>query len=270
MNFAAQLPAVGYALGAGIATGIGGFLVLLYRKTNARLLAAMLGFSAGVMIYVSFTEIFPEAETILSGTHGIQRGRILAVLSFFFGIVLAALLDELVPEPNNPHGSRRLEEADRPDYSRFSGKLYKTGIFTAIAITTHNFPEGIAAFISGVRNPVLGISIALAIAIHNIPEGISIAIPIYYATRSRKRAFLLSALSGLSEPLGAILTMLILGPIISDTLFGLVFAAVAGIMVYISLDELLPAAREYGEHHLSILGLVLGMGVMAVSVLLIF
>ena len=270
MNLLASLPAVGYALGAGIATGIGGFLVLLCRKTNAKLLSTMLGFSAGVMIYVSFIEIFPEAETILIGAHGNFRGRMLTVLSFFFGIVLIALIDEIVPEPNNPHESHRIEEADSPRYVKIAGKLYKTGIFTAIAITIHNFPEGIAAFISGVRDPALGISIALAIAIHNIPEGISIAIPIYYATGSRRKAFWMSLLSGMSEPLGAILTMLILGPFISDTLFGIIFAAVAGIMIYISLDELLPTAREYGEHHLSILGLVLGMGVMAISVVLIF
>lgn len=270
MNLLASLPAVGYALGAGIATGIGGFLVLLYRKTNVKLLSTMLGFSAGVMIYVSFIEIFPEAESILTGAHGATRGKILSVLSFFFGIVMIALLDEIVPEPNNPHSSHRIEEADSPYFLKISGKLYKTGIFTAIAITIHNFPEGIAAFISGVRNPVLGISIATAIAIHNIPEGISIAIPIYYATRSRRKALWMSILSGLSEPLGAVLTMLILGPFISDTLFGIVFAAVAGIMIYISLDELLPASREYGEHHFSILGLVLGMAVMALSIILIF
>ena len=270
MNLLANLPAVGYALGAGIATGIGGFLVLLFRKTNAKMLSTMLGFSAGVMIYVSFIEIFPEAETILTSVHGIKKGQILTVLSFFFGIVLMAFIDELVPEPTNPHESHRIEEADALYYDRKAGKLYKTGIFTAIAVTIHNFPEGVAAFISGVRNPVLGLSIALAIAIHNIPEGIAIAIPVYYATRSRRKALWMSLLSGLSEPLGAVMTLLILGPFISDTLFGIVFAAVAGIMIYISLDELLPTAREYGEHHFSILGLVLGMGVMALSILLIF
>jgi len=262
----ASLPAVGYALGAGIATGVGGLLVLLFRKTHARALSAMLGFSAGIMIYVSFIELFPEAEAILRNTHGEQRVKILAILSFFFGIVFIALIDELVPEPGGTSASGKRRSAG----SHASGKLYKTGIFTAIAVTIHNFPEGIAAFISGVRDPLFGLSITLAIAIHNIPEGISIAMPVYYATGNRAKAFWLSLLSGFSEPAGAVLAMLILGPLINDTLFGMVLAAVAGVMIYISMDELLPTAREYGEHYLSLLGFVLGMGVMAVGVLLLF
>ncbi len=270
MNIISYIQPVVLSLAAGIATGIGGFLVLAFRKTQVRALSTMLGFSAGVMVYVSFMEILPEAENILIEAHGQGNGRILSVLSFFFGIVLIALIDEIVPEPSNPHQIHRIEEADQPGSLTGAGKLLKTGIFTAIAVTIHNFPEGIATYISGIRSPELGIAVALAIAIHNIPEGIAIAIPVYYATKSRRKALWLSLLSGLSEPLGAILTMLILSPYISDTLFGIVFAAVAGIMVYISLDELLPTAREYGEHHLSILGFVLGMGVMAFSVLLIF
>lgn len=270
MNPAAAIPAVLYALGAGIATGIGGILVLLFKKTDTRVLSAMLGFSAGVMVYVSFIELFPEAEVILRNAHGEQRGRILAVLSFFFGIVLTALMDELIPDPGYPSsalGSRTDDpRGATPDFAR----LYKTGLFTALAVTVHNFPEGIAAFISGVKDPILGLSVALAIAIHNIPEGISIALPVYYATKSRGKAFWMSLLSGFSEPLGAVLAMLVLGRFITDTLFGMVFAAVAGVMIYISMDELLPAAREYGEHYLTIVGFVLGMGVMAAGVLMLF
>jgi len=262
----ASLSAVGYAFGAGIATGVGGLMALLFRKTHARVLSTMLGFSAGVMIYVSFIELYPEAEAILRSVHGEQRGKILAILSFFFGIVFIALIDELVPEPGKTHISRRGQTVVSPAF----GRLYKTGIFTAIAVTVHNFPEGIAAFVSGVRDPLFGLSIAAAIAIHNIPEGISIAMPVYYATGSRSKAFWMSFLSGFSEPLGAVLAMLILGPLISDTLFGMVLSAVAGIMIYISMDELFPTAREYGEHYLAILGFVLGMGVMAVGVLFLF
>lgn len=262
MNLAAAVPAVSYALGAGIATGIGGLLVLFFSKTNTRVLSAMLGFAAGVMIYVSFIEIFPEAESILKNEHGEKNGKIVAVLSFFFGIILAALIDELVPEPGSSGKYRTLEPG--------AGRLYKTGIFTALAVTVHNFPEGIAAFISGVRDPLLGFSVALAIAIHNIPEGISIAMPVYYATGSRAKAFWMSLFSGLSEPLGAVLAMFVLGPFISDTVFGTVFAAVAGIMIYISMDELYPAAREYDRGCLSILGFVLGMGAMAAGVLMLF
>lgn len=270
MDPSASLPAVGYALGAGIATGIGGLLVLLFRKKHNRALAAMLGFSAGVMVYVSFIEIFPEAEAILTNARGEQRGKILTVLSFFFGIILSALIDELVPEPGKPPASHGGQTDGLRGSASRSGKLYKTGIFTALAVTLHNFPEGIAAFISGVKDPLFGLSIALAIAIHNIPEGISIAMPVYYATESRGKAFWIALLSGLSEPLGAVLAALILGPLISDTLFGMVLSAVAGVMIYISMDELLPTAREYGEQYLVILGFVLGMGVMAAGVLLLF
>ncbi len=146
--------------------------------------------------------------------------------------------------------------------------LMRMGIFTAIAVAVHNFPEGLATFIAALQDPSLGIPIAVAIAIHNIPEGIAVSIPIYYATGSRKKAFIYSFLSGLAEPVGAGIGFLILMPFLSETLFGILFASVAGIMVFISLDQLLPAAREYGEHHLSIYGLVGGMMVMALSLLL--
>jgi ZIP family zinc transporter len=144
-------------------------------------------------------------------------------------------------------------------------KLFRTGLLTAAAVTIHNFPEGIATFISGVNEPTLGITIAFAIAIHNIPEGIAVAIPVYCATGSRKRGFLMSLFSGLAEPLGALLGYLLLLPFLNDIIFGVLFAAIAGIMVFISLDELLPTAREYGEHHLSVYGLIGGMMVMALS-----
>lgn len=264
---------IGLSLFAGISTGIGGLMVLLFRKTNVRLLSVMLGFSAGIMIYISFIEIYQEAQTNLCSIHGPISGKMLTVLSFFFGVTLMALINEFIPEPDQPHRTRKIEEASAPfpkNHIDKSGRLFKTGLFTAIAVTIHNFPEGIATFISGIKSPALGLSIALAIAIHNIPEGIAISIPVYYSTKSRKKAFLMSLFSGLSEPLGAILTMVILSRYITETLFGLIFGAVAGIMVYISLDELLPTAREYGEHNLSILGLMLGMAVMALSVILIF
>ncbi|MDZ4197479.1 MAG: zinc transporter ZupT, partial [Candidatus Izemoplasmatales bacterium] len=149
-----------------------------------------------------------------------------------------------------------------------SDKLMRMGVFTAIAIMIHNFPEGLATFITALQEPTLAIPIAVAIAIHNIPEGIAVSVPIYYATGSKKKAFMYSFLSGLSEPVGALIGYLILMPLMSDVLLGVVFAGVAGIMVFISLDELLPSAREYGEHHLSIYGLVAGMAVMAISILL--
>lgn len=144
----------------------------------------------------------------------------------------------------------------------------RTGILTAAAIAIHNFPEGVATFVSSLQQPTIAIPIVVAIAIHNIPEGISVSVPIFYATGSRKKAFLYSFLSGLSEPLGAVVAYLVLRPYLSETLFGIAFAVVAGIMVFISFDELLPSAEAYGEHHLCIYGLLTGMGVMAVSLLL--
>lgn len=259
---------------AGLSTGIGGLMAVLFKRTNTKLLSIMLGFSAGIMIYISFIELYQESQINLCTIHGPVSGKILTVLSFFFGITLMALINEFIPEPNHPHRAKKIETIHQNTIAfannRNSGKLLRTGVFTAIAVTLHNFPEGIASYASTMKNSALGISIALAIAIHNIPEGIAVSIPVYYATGNRKKAFLASLFSGLSEPLGAIIAMAILGPLITDTMFGIIFGAVAGIMVYISLDELLPASREYGEHNLSFLGLMLGMSVMAISVIFIF
>mgnify|MGYP000881558914 FL=1 len=278
---------------AGISTGIGGLSVLFFRKTSQKHLSLLLGFSAGIMIFLSFMEIYREAENYLCNSHGIKDGKILTILSFFFGVTLMAFINEFIPEPGKPHGAHWAMLKDREKLhfaggkaaksdiyypeSKFiqgqiisSGKLLKTGLFTAIAVTVHNFPEGIATYVSGIKSPALGLSIALAIAMHNIPEGIAIAVPVYYSTKSKAKALFASFFSGLSEPLGAIITMLILGQYITDAVFGLVFGSVAGIMVYISLDELLPAAREYGQHNLSILGLMLGMALMAISSVFIF
>lgn len=144
----------------------------------------------------------------------------------------------------------------------------RTGVFTAVTIAVHNFPEGLATFISAMQDLSVALPVVAAIAIHNIPEGIAVSVPIYYASGSKKKAFMYSFLSGLAEPLGAIVGYLLLMPFMNDLVFGILFAAVAGIMVFISMDELLPAAREYGEHHLSMYGLVGGMIVMAVSLLL--
>ena len=182
-------------------------------------------------------------------------------------MLLIALIDNLVPSGENPHNVQKIEELDTSKKPSDS-KLLRTGLFTALAVGIHNFPEGLATFISALQEPSIAIPIAVAIAIHNIPEGIAVSVPVYYATGSRKKAFLYSFLSGLSEPIGALVGYLVLMPFINDLMFGIIFAAVAGIMVFISLDELLPSAREYGEHHLSIYGLVAGMAVMAVSLLL--
>ena len=250
---------------AGLSTGIGSTIAFFAKKTNTRFLTVSLGFSAGVMIYVSFVEIFVKGREVLTGSMGMRTGWWTAVIAFFAGILVIAIIDKLIPSAENPHEMKKLEGG--ADEVR-SGKLMRMGTFTALAIGIHNFPEGLATFTAALSDPQVGVAIAVAIAIHNIPEGIAVSVPVYYATGSKRKAFRLSFLSGLSEPLGALAGYLILMPLMNDTLMGVLFAFVAGIMVFISLDELLPAAEKYGEHHLSIYGLVSGMGVMAISLLL--
>ncbi len=199
---------------------------------------------------------------------GERGGTWLTVASFFGGIFFIALVDRLIPSFENPHEIRMIEEMDAGDKPKNGKDLYRTGMFTALAIAIHNFPEGLATFTSAMTDISIGIPIAVAVAIHNIPEGVAVSIPIFYATGNRKKAFTYSFLSGLAEPLGAVIGYLILFSFFNDLVFGILFAGVGGIMVFISLDELLPAAREYGEHHLSIYGLIVGMMVMAVSLLL--
>lgn len=219
------------------------------------------------MIYVSFVEIFVKAKDSLVLSLGISAGSWLTVISFFLGILFIALIDNFIPNAENPHEIHTVEEMDG-NSEHNKKNLMRMGIFTAMAIGIHNFPEGLATFTAALNDPNLGVAIAIAIAIHNIPEGVAVAVPIFYATGSKQKAFKLSFLSGLSEPIGALIGYIILLNFFNEIVFGIVFAAVAGIMVYISLDELLPAAREYGEHHLSIYGLIAGMIVMAMSLLL--
>ncbi|MCP4214013.1 MAG: zinc transporter ZupT [bacterium] len=263
------LLAFGLTLFAGLSTGIGSAVAFFAKRTNTKLLSVSLGLSAGVMIYVSFVELFVEADHALVGALGETKGHWATVGAFFGGILLIALVDKFVPSFENPHELHDVEEMDEAKRPADFKKLYRMGIMTAVAIAIHNFPEGLASFISALKDIKLGIPIAVAIAIHNIPEGIAVSVPIYYATGSRKKAFLYSFLSGLAEPVGALVGYLILMPFINDTVFGILFAGVAGIMVFISLDELLPAAEKYGHHHHSVYGLVAGMAIMAISLLLL-
>jgi zinc transporter, ZIP family len=261
--------AFGLTLFAGLSTGIGSALALLTRKTNQTFLSVALGFSAGVMIYVSFVEIFTKAQESLVACLGTKPGNWATVAAFFGGIFLIALIDRLVPSGENPHETRMVEEMDpRHKHPHSHGKLMRMGLMSALAIAIHNFPEGLATFTSAMKDPALGIAIAVAIAIHNIPEGLAVAVPVFFATGNRRKAFCLSFLSGLSEPFGALVGYLLLARFMNDVVFGVLFASVAGIMIYISLDELLPTAREYGKAHLEIYGLVTGMIVMSISLLL--
>ena len=267
MNTENVLFALALTLFAGLSTGIGSAMSLLSRKFSPKFLAVSLGFSAGVMIYVSLVDIFPKAKDSLTEAFGDKQGHLLTVIAFFAGIALIAIIDKLIPSYENPHEIKNIDKLnDSPDNQK---KLMRMGLFSALAIAIHNFPEGLATFMAAMTDPTLGISIAVAVAIHNIPEGIAVSVPIYYATRSRKKAFWYSFLSGLAEPVGAIIGYFILLHFFNDATFGMIFAGVAGIMVYISLDELLPTAEEYGEHHVAIGGLIAGMAVMATSLLLL-
>lgn len=258
--------AFGLTLFAGLSTGIGSALAFFTKNSSTRFLSISLGFSAGVMVYVSFVEILPKAREALVPGLGEAMASWYSVLAFFGGVLLIGLIDRLIPSQENPHEIRKVEDMARGN--KKDPRLLRMGLFTALAIGIHNFPEGIATFMAGLTNPSLAIPIAVAIAIHNIPEGIAVSVPISYGTGSKKKGFFLSFLSGLAEPVGALLAWFILMPFLNDNLFGFIFAGVAGIMVFISIDELLPTAREYGLHHHSVYGFIAGMAIMALSLLL--
>jgi ZIP family zinc transporter len=254
------------SLFAGLATGIGSCIAFFFKRTNKKFLSFSLGFAAGVMIYVSFVELLTGAiESVLY--NGVDFKVWVVVASFFIGFVIVAIIDRLVPKYENPHDID-VEKVKKDKKSIV--KLHRLGILVALVIALHNFPEGFATFASALKDTGLGIAIAIAVAIHNIPEGISISVPLYYATGSKKKAFIYSFLTGLAEPLGALIAYFILFPFLNEFVFAIIFAVVAGIMVFISFDQLLPAAKEYGEHHISIYGLICGMMVMAVSLLMFY
>ncbi len=267
MNTENLLFAFGLTLFAGLATGVGSLIAYIAHKMNRWVISFCLGLSAGVMLYVSFVEIFPHASELLSAIMGDMKGSIHATVALFGGMALIGVIDFLVPSHENPHEIRTTESVNKIGHNQ--QQLKRMGIMTAVAIAIHNFPEGISTFVTALESPTLGLAIAVAIALHNIPEGIAVSIPIYYSTGSRKKAFWYSMLSGLAEPLGAFLTYLFLMPYINEQVMSYILAGVAGIMIYVSIDELLPAAREYGKAHASILGVVVGMMIMAVTLIVL-
>ena len=231
---------------AGLATGIGGFIAFFMKRTDTKTLTFSLGFSGGVMVYISLVELLGEAQHRLMEFEGHTAGAWIAIASFFGGIAVAALIDYLVPEDENPHEARGPEDIHGQGSGEFSSsKIKRSGILFALAIGIHNFPEGVATFAAGLDSLTLGTSIALAVAVHNIPEGIAVAVPLYYGTGSRKKA-------------------LFLFHFLTPTVLAILFASVAGIMVFISFDELLPMAERWGHHHISIMGIIAGMLLMAV------
>lgn len=271
---------------AGLSTGIGGIVIWKAKRTNRRLLSAGLGFSAGVMVYVSFVELFVEGREYLGQGHSPEMATVLNVVYFFVGIVFVLLIDRFVPQHENPHelpdsdvaeqtyayeqryGEQIEKQGGDFTYKEVKG-LARTGFLAALAVGIHNFPEGMATFASAIACPRLGITIALAIAIHNIPEGITVAVPVYYATGDKRRAFRAALISGMAEPIGAIVAFLFLLPFLTPVVLGTIFSMVSGIMVFIAIDVLMPSAEKYGQHHVGIYGFVAGMGVMAISLLLL-
>lgn len=259
-------------LAAGASTGIGSLMAFIPGATSRRFLSGALGLSAGVMLYVSFVDLFPEAlrsmEAVVPGRQGVWW----VTLAFFCGIGLIALIDWLVPEDENPHEFQHFESEELARERKLDPEhrhLKRTGVMLALAIGIHNFPEGMATFISALDGMEVAIPIVAAIAIHNIPEGIAVAVPIYNATGNRRKALAYSFLSGLAEPVGALVGLLFLLPLWTPTVSALLYAGVAGVMVYISIDELLPGAEKYGYHHVSMAGVCLGMAIMAVSIILL-
>jgi len=293
--------AIGLTLFAGMATAIGSVIAFTAKRTNYRFLSIATGFSAGVMLYVSFVEIYPKGFESLIIRYGGYWGHWMNAAAFFGGMLLIGMIDAMIPSAENPHETHTEEEisplhdtlAPVPDFSEVRmgndpglvpnvhnhgvkhNRLMRMGLFTALAIAIHNLPEGLATFMAALQDPALGAAIAVAVALHNVPEGISVSVPIFYATGNRKKAFVYSALSGLSEPFGAVIAYMMLRVIFAGNtgiipphLMGILFGGVSGIMVYISLDELLPTSRAYGKGHDSLFGLAGGMLVMALSLLL--
>jgi ZIP family zinc transporter len=239
---------------AGLSTLIGGALGLISSRPGPRFMAFTLGFSAGVMIHVSFVELLQAGVASL--------GFAPAHLAFFAGMAAMFLVDAAIPHDY-------FDAHDHAGTNDHAGALMKTGLFVALGIGIHNFPEGMASFVGALQAPSLGISIAVAIGIHNIPEGLAVAAPVLAATGNRRKAFLWTFLSGIAEPIGAGVAALILLPFLSEAVLGYVLASVAGVMVFISLDELIPVSRSFGKEHLSILGVFVGMAVMALSLWLL-
>ncbi|MBJ7281189.1 MAG: zinc transporter ZupT [Rhodoluna sp.] len=268
------LLAFAVTLFAGLATGIGSTIAFLSKTTNKAFFALSMGFSAGVMIYVSFVDILPKATKYIGSESGDASAAGIAAASLIGGMVLMALIDALVPSGNNPHENTEVELMSKPSGTTeevmvHQKRLLQMGVFVALAIAIHNFPEGLATFLLVLDDPEVGIPIAIAIALHNIPEGIAVSVPVYYATKSRIKAFRLSFLSGLAEPAGAIIGYLILAPFLNDFVLGIIFSMVAGVMVFLAIDTLLPTARNSSRGHLTVYGLIGGMAVMAASLVLL-
>jgi len=265
--------ALGLTFLAGLGTAIGGLIGLFSKPSNKKFLTACLAFSAGVMLYISFAEVLLHAFEDLEYVFEDGVGIAFATIAFFVGIGLMMIIDKFMHPEDDV--ADILDSIESPEARKKAEKkkLHRTGVSSAFAIAIHNLPEGVLVFLGAMADPALGIGIAIAIAMHNIPEGIAVSAPIYHATGSRKRGFLVSLASGLTEPLGGLLAWLVLSNLFNEdamsAVFGITFALVAGIMVYVSVHHLLPTAQRYGKHHTVMKWLFAGMAFIAATIVLI-
>lgn len=255
----AALVAFALSLLAGLATGVGGVLGVLGGGMSRRFLAASLGFAAGVMACVSILELLPQSAADLAAA---DASPWLALLAAVLGGVAVVAFSAAAR-------FRSRTELPADGDARQRALLLRTGLVTAVAITAHNFPEGFATFLTALHDPAVALPVVAAIALHNIPEGIAVAVPIHHATGSRGRALLASIGSGLAEPAGALIGWLLLAPFLTPVVLSTVLAGVAGIMLTICVTELLPAARAQREGPVTLLGVVIGAAVMALSLALL-
>lgn len=242
----------------GLSMGLGSLLSFIVDETNKRFLALSLSFSAGIMIYVSFMDILPEGMELIETYTG-SHSSIIALTGFFGGMLITALMEKMV----HKFGGHIHGHGDHKDHD--DAHLSKLGLMSAVAIAIHNLPEGLVLFTAGLKDITVAIPIAAAVILHNIPLSIAISVPIYHSTGSKKKAFTYALLVGLCQPLGAIIGYALLSRFFNDMVFGVLFSVVAGIMIFVSLDELLPSSQKYEDHHVSVYGAIAGMIVMALS-----
>lgn len=266
-----EILSLGLTIVVGLSMGLGGLLSFFINNLNKKFLAITLSFAAGIMIYVSFMEMLPEGVHLIEDYIG-ERGNLVALGWFFGGMFMTAILEKIVHifageyhDHNHGDHSHHKHDHKHEKHDHNGEHLSKLGILSAVAIAIHNIPEGLALFTAGLKDIKLAFPIAAAVIIHNIPLSVAISLPLYYSTGSKKKAFLYTLLVGLCQPIGAILGYAVLSTVFNDLIVGTLFSIVAGIMVFVALDELLPSSQKYEDHHLSVYGAILGMIVMAIS-----
>ena len=240
---------------AGLTTLLGAVIVFFFNKKSEKLITVSLAFAAGVMVCVSFAELYPEGRQLLALRYGNTFGTLAATAGFLGGILMAVILDKLVPH----------EEYSESTGEKGHKDLFRVGFISMLAMAMHNLPEGIATFMSSYQSVSLGIPIAIAIALHNIPEGITVAMPVYYATGSKAKAFKYCLISGMTEPLGALLAFFVLRPFITGVTLGAIYCFISGVMVYITIEELIPSSRQYSHNHAALLATFAGIIVMLLT-----